>query len=138
MEASGRAVPWTGEVDTEEPQCARISIGDWGSVGSIREQGISGSSSSRSVFFLPGEAPLLLLLFSGASVSQSTTQASWGRFRVWGSWWAGTIPAESPPMDCRVKTVREQKGLQRRSPGLDPWGCERVWGEDCGQRVCVP
>ena len=49
----------------------------------------------------------------------------------------GHDPCRISSHDCRVKTVREQKGLQRRSPGLDPWGCERVWGEDCGQRVCV-
>ena len=84
----------------------------------------------------PWGSPLLLLLFSGASVSRSSTRAPRGRLRVWGSWWAGTISTESPPVDCSVQTVREQRASR---DGAQAWthGGVRVWGEDCGQCVCV-
>lgn len=109
------------------------SKGTWGAhVGRVSPGAAPRGLSSSS----PGK-PLFSSCSSQALLSPRALHRPPGgglRFGVHGGW---PHPPESPPVDCRVQTVREQKGLQRRRPGLGPWGCERVWGEGYGQCVCA-
>lgn len=80
----------------------------------------------------PRGAPLLLVLFSGASIfqtvgTQGLLRAGLG-LRVNGR--AGAIPADSPREDCRVQPAWEPAGPQETGPGMDRHGCEceSVWG----------